>query len=81
MTEGTLYLDARGLEPPDPMVMALDNLEILKKGQKFIMTLGREPFPLYEKASSMGFEYQTEFYNDGRVEITFTHQGGDSPSP
>jgi len=70
----TIYLDARDLAPPDPLMMALDGLEILSKGQRLVMTLAREPLTLYEKASAMGFGYETEFFDDGKVVVTLSHQ-------
>jgi hypothetical protein len=42
-----ILLDARGLEPPEPMEKVMQTLALRRPGQSIRMLLRREPFPLY----------------------------------
>ena len=54
-----LIVDARGLDPPEPMERILDALAILKKGQRVRLRIHREPFPLYRILQENGYAWQT----------------------
>lgn len=60
----SVNLDVRGLEHPLPLELAVKNLKELKEDHVLIMTHHREPYPLYELASSMGFTYEVEHQNN-----------------
>ena len=53
----TIELDARDLEPPEPMQQALAALAVLKPGEQLRMLLHREPFPLYAMLRERGFTF------------------------
>jgi hypothetical protein len=42
-----ILVDARGLEPPEPMEKVLQPLDLLRPVQSIRLLLHREPFPLY----------------------------------
>ena len=62
-------LDARYLEPPEPMQQALAALATLKAGEQLRMLLHREPFPLYATLRERGFTYRTTQLSDDKYEI------------
>jgi len=64
-----IVLDVRGLEPPEPLVKVMDALETLPPGDTLRMVHNREPFPLYGILQEDGYQYRTETFADGRVEI------------
>ena len=66
---GEIILDVRGLEPPEPLVKVLDALEALPPGDTLRMVHNREPFPLYSILQAEGYQYRTEAFADGRLEI------------
>ena len=60
MTEGlVIELDARGLEPPEPLERTLQSAAGLAAGQSLHLLIHREPFPLYELLDGMGFRHET----------------------
>ncbi|MDP2265634.1 MAG: DUF2249 domain-containing protein [Thiobacillus sp.] len=64
-----IVLDVRGLEPPEPLVKVMDALETLPPGDRLRMVHDREPYPLYGILQEDGYQYRTETFADGRVEI------------
>lgn len=60
-----ILVDARGLEPPEPMERVLAVLARLEPGQAIRMLLHREPFPLYPLLAERGFVHATQPANDG----------------
>jgi len=64
-----IVLDVRGLEPPEPLVKVMDALETLPPGDRLRMVHNREPYPLYGILQEDGYQYRTETFADGRVEI------------
>lgn len=62
-------LDARFLEPPEPMIRTLDALDTLAPGQVLCLLLGREPYPLYDILARNGYEHATTPRDDGVFEI------------
>lgn len=62
-------LDARYLEPPEPMQQALAALDTLKPGERLRMLLHREPFPLYAILRERGFMHRTTQLPDDCYEI------------
>jgi tRNA 2-thiouridine synthesizing protein A len=66
-------IDARGLEPPEPFVLTMDALDRLPRGEKLLLLLYREPFPLYKALANNGFRHEVEHLQDGTVEILIWH--------
>ncbi len=66
-------IDARGLEPPEPFVLTMDALDRLPKGEKLLLQLYREPYPLYKALANNGFTHEAEHMPDGTVEILIWH--------
>ncbi|MBI5658233.1 MAG: DUF2249 domain-containing protein [Nitrosomonadales bacterium] len=62
-------LDARYLEPPEPMMRALAALGALRPGEKLRLLLHREPFPLYQTLGERGYTHRTAQLPDGCYEI------------
>ena len=64
-----LIVDARGLEPPEPMERVLDALTILQKGQRLRFRLHREPFPLYRILRQNGYGWEATRDPEGNYEV------------
>lgn len=69
-----IVLDARGLEPPEPMVLTMEALDRLGPSERLLVLLPREPYPLYRALELNGFSWQTECQSDGTVEVLIRHQ-------
>ena len=67
-------VDGRELEPPEPFVQTMDALDLIEPGQKVLLLIGREPFPLYRALELNGFTWQTEHAPDGTVEVLMWHK-------
>ncbi|HRD94414.1 MAG TPA: DUF2249 domain-containing protein [Accumulibacter sp.] len=72
--EADVVLDARDLEPPEPMVRTLEALDTLARSEKLLVLLPREPYPLYRALELNGFAWQTERRPDGTVAVLIRHQ-------
>lgn len=64
-TSESIKLDARGLEPPQPMVRILEALETVPKGSVLHAKTDRRPMHLYAQLESRGFVGETEQLTDG----------------
>ena len=62
-------IDARNMEPPEPFVQTMEALDAIQPGQRVLLQVGREPFPLYRALELNGFSWQTEHKPDGSVEV------------
>jgi uncharacterized protein (DUF2249 family) len=60
-----IQLDARGLEPPQPLVMILEALSSLSDGAEMSALTDRRPMHLYPQLEERGFSGQTEETEDG----------------
>ena len=58
-------IDARGLEPPEPLVRILDALESLPTGVKLRAWTDREPCHLFGEAEQRGFRHECQEQPDG----------------
>lgn len=47
------WLDARNLEPPEPLFQALDRLETMQPGDTLRLLIHREPMMLYPQLQEM----------------------------
>ena len=69
-----IVIDARGLEPPEPMLRTMEALDHLEPAGKLLVLLPREPFPLYRALEINGFSWQTEHQSDGTVTVLIEHR-------
>ena len=66
-------IDARGWEPPEPMVRVLEALDRLPRGKKIVMLLHCEPRPLFKILTHNGFHYRCRFVPEGYFEVIIWH--------
>ena len=62
-------IDGRGLDPPEPLELAVAALPTLAPGDELVMLLRCEPLPLYSILERNGFRYRAELRADGASEI------------
>ncbi|MBW8305324.1 MAG: DUF2249 domain-containing protein [Thiobacillus sp.] len=65
-----ILVDARGLEPPEPM-------DLLRPGQSIRLLLHREPFPLYPLLAERDYRHATRREADGSYVILIRPAGED----
>lgn len=65
-----IQVDARWLEPPEPMERVLAAIDELHPGQGIRFLIHREPLPLYGVLPAMGYRHKTHMLADGCYEIT-----------
>jgi uncharacterized protein (DUF2249 family) len=70
---GTIEVDARGLEPPQPMIKILEALAALPDGAELRARTDRRPMHLYAQLEERGFVGETEEQNDGS-HVTTIHR-------
>lgn len=63
-----LVVDARGLEPPQPMAKILENLPKIAAGGQILALTDRRPMLLYPKLEERGFSFSTEETTNGWFE-------------
>ena len=63
-----IVVDARGLEPPQPMAKILENLPLIAAGGKILAMTDRRPMLLYPKLEERGFVFSTEETTHGWFE-------------
>ena len=66
---GQREIDARGLEPPEPLQRTLEALESLGPEERLRLLLHREPFPLYAILRERGYTHQATRLADDCYEI------------
>ena len=69
-TQADLVIDGRQMEPPEPFVQTMDALDSIAPGQKVLLRLVREPFPLYRALELNGYSWQTAHAASGDVEVS-----------
>lgn len=62
-------IDGRGMEPPEPLELAVAALGSLAPGEELVMLLNCEPLPLYAILERSGYRYRSERRADGSNEI------------
>lgn len=72
-----IHLDVSDLEPPEPYRLAIDILSTLPPNVVFKMTHRQEPFPLYQTATEMGFDYHATEASPNVIHIRFWHKGNE----
>ena len=73
-----ILVDARGLEPPEPMEKVMQVLALLRPGLSIRMLLHREPFPLYAILAERGYRNETRMEADGSY-VILIRQAGANP--
>ncbi|NDP47600.1 MAG: DUF2249 domain-containing protein [Sulfuriferula multivorans] len=68
-TAPEILVDARDLEPPEPMEKIMQTLTLLRAGQSIRLLLHREPFPLYPLLAERGYHHLTRMKADGSYVI------------
>ncbi len=66
---GEVLIDARWLEPPEPLEKVLQALARLRPGQSIRLLLHREPVPLYALLAERGYRHDTRMQADGSYVI------------
>ena len=69
-----IIVEARGLEPPEPMVQVLNALDNLPRGERLLMRIHIEPRPLFRVLERNGFAYRCELTPEGHFEVTIWHK-------
>lgn len=62
-------VDARWLEPPEPMELTLEAIDALAPGERLRLLIHRTPHMLFPILREWGFAYQTQNNNDGTYDI------------
>jgi hypothetical protein len=65
-----VVVDARWLEPPEPMERVLNALNRLRPDQGIHFLIHREPIPLYGELKLRGFSHHARMIEDDCYEIT-----------
>lgn len=74
-----ILIDARGLEPPEPMERVMQALALLRPGQGIRFLLHREPFPLYPLLAERGYRHETRMADDGSYVILIRQANTSAP--
>ena len=76
MTGPTQRLDLRGLDPPEPMRLALEAIEALAPGWAIELLADREPLLLHRELGLRHHPFAYETCADGFC--TIVHRGGEA---
>ena len=68
MPEPRLF-DGGGIEPPEPLELAVAELGTLAPGEELVMLLNCEPLPLYSILDRSGYRYRSARRADGSNEV------------
>lgn len=71
-THDQVELDLRGLQPPEPMLRILQQLEATAPGQAFTARTDRQPIHLLPELQARGASYTTQMLGDGSWSTTIT---------
>ncbi len=66
---GPRLIDGRDMLPPEPLELALAELDRLAPGEELVMLLHCEPLPLYAILDRRGFRHHAVRCADGSNEI------------
>ncbi|MDP3218796.1 MAG: DUF2249 domain-containing protein [Deltaproteobacteria bacterium] len=78
MISNEIHIDARDLEPPEPLEKVMQALPLLRPGQSIRLLLLREPFPLYPILVARGYGHETQMQADGSYVILIRQSGAPS---
>lgn len=65
-----MKLDNRGLEPPEPMMRTLAELENLNESEELVIINDRRPMFLFPELEERGYSHETIELEDGSFQIT-----------
>ena len=65
----TILIDARSMQPPEPLERIMEALCDLQPGQKVRVILRHEPVPLYRILQRNGHTWRTIASEEGRFEM------------
>lgn len=68
-------MDNRDLDPPEPMVRALEGVEALAPGETIAVLLPREPVFLFEQLRSRGHAWRGGFEPEGHYRVVIRAAG------
>lgn len=68
-------LDVADLPPPEPLERTLDALGSLPPGDRLLLHLSRQPFPLYDLLRRMGYRWEVSG-QDGDWQICIEPESG-----
>jgi uncharacterized protein (DUF2249 family) len=71
--ERTVYLDVRGLTPPEPMMRTLAALDTLPPGRTLVQIISRVPQFLLPMLSERGFTWEIDDSRQDRVLVRISH--------
>jgi uncharacterized protein (DUF2249 family) len=69
-----IEVDARGLEPPQPLVKILESLTNLPQGARLLARTDRRPMHLYAQIEERGFKGESEEQADGSFVTYVEHR-------
>jgi uncharacterized protein (DUF2249 family) len=69
LSDSTLVIDGRELQPPEPLEKALGALDSLPAGGELLLLLYCQPHPLFNVLRNNGFAWQESIAADGTHEI------------
>ena len=69
------WLDVRGLEPPEPMLRTLAELETLPRGHTLVQVNARVPQFLLPMLVERGFDFALDDTDPERVLLRIRHRG------
>jgi hypothetical protein len=72
----TTAIDGRGMEPPEPLALALQALDGLALGDDILMLLYCQPHPLFGALKQRGCTWTDVLRADGTREIRIHGPGG-----
>jgi uncharacterized protein (DUF2249 family) len=64
-----VFLDLRGMFPPEPMERVLDALASLQDGQQVRLLIEREPHPLFRILERNGYLYRSSAPEPGLYQV------------
>lgn len=62
-------IDGRGMEPPQPLELAVAELATLAPGEELVLLVQCEPLPLYAILERNGFSHTANLRPDGTNEV------------
>lgn len=72
----TIELDARAMDPPEPLVRTVAALEALGAGDRLRLRVRHEPHPLYRILRNDGFDWRTTIDPVEGVEVLIWRHDG-----
>lgn len=69
----TIVIDARQMQPPEPLHKTLEALDVLAPGDELQLLLYCHPTPLFQALRNNGFVWQEDIEADGTHRIRIHH--------